>query len=332
MQLNLFVQGLLCDAALPSEDIKTFAINGGGNNKAYLVQAKSEKYLAKVYYSHPDDLRDRLGNEFSFLTYAWNIGLRCIPKPILCNVEHNIGLYEFLEGRKLSPSELTQQHVLKAAYFIRDLNQRKQRTISLPLASESCFNIEQHLSMVDSRLERLQSIPAEFDIDRQACVFINELKTKWIKIRESIRSKTKLLTGELEPEDWCISPSDFGFHNALITDNDCINFIDFEYAGWDDPAKMVGDFFTQPEVPVSLEYFDDFISESLSYSKNKGLLIERTHLLFPIFKIKWCCILLNEFLPSSARRRQFAKTDFDPELNKRLQLKKAQDIFDTKVI
>jgi len=332
MQLNMSVKGLLYDAELPSEDLQINPIDGGGNNKAYLVQTKSEKYLAKVYYSHPDDLRDRLGNEFSFLTYAWNIGLRCIPKPILSSVENNIGLYEFLEGRKLTPSELSQQHILKSAYFIRDLNQWQERDKSLPSASESCFSIEEHLLMIDYRFKKLESIQLDLDVDRQAHVFIGDLKKKWCEIKASIRSKAKPISEELNLEDRCISPSDFGFHNALVTDNDSLNFIDFEYAGWDDPAKMVGDFFTQPEVPVSLKYFDEFISEAMNYSKNKELLIERTHLLFPIFRIKWCCILLNEFLPSSARRRQFAKSDFNPELSKKLQLKKAQQIFETKVI
>jgi len=332
MQLNMSVKDLLYDAELASENLEIYPIDGGGNNKAYLVQTKSEKYLAKVYYSHPDDLRDRLGNEFLFLTYAWNIGLRCIPKPILSSVENNIGLYEFLEGRKLTPSELSRQHVLKAACFIRDLNQGEKKDKSLPSASEACFSIEQHLLMIDYRFKKLQTIQLDSELNKQAYAFISELEQKWCEIKTSITSKTKSLSEELNSEDRCISPSDFGFHNALITDNGSINFIDFEYAGWDDPAKMVGDFFTQPEVPVSLEYFDEFISEALSYSKNKDLLIERTHLLFPIFQVKWCCILLNEFLPSSAKRRQFAKSDFVPELNKKLQLKKALQIFDTKVI
>lgn len=332
MQLNVSVKDLLFDAGLPSEDLEISPIDGGGNNKAYLVETKSEKYLAKVYYSHSDDLRDRLGNEFSFLTYAWNIGLSCIPKPILSNAEENIGLYEFLDGRKLTPSELSQKHVLKAAYFIRDLNQGEERDKSLPSASESCFSIEQHLLMIDYRFKKLQSIKLDSEVNRQARAFINDLEKKWCEIKTSITSKTELLSEELTSEDRCISPSDFGFHNALFTDNGNLKFIDFEYAGWDDPAKMVGDFFTQPEVPVALEYFDEFISEALSYSKNKDLLIERTHLLFPIFQVKWCCILLNEFLSSSARRRQFAKSYFDPELNKRLQLKKAQQFFNTKVV
>ena len=56
----------------------------------------------------------------------------------------------------------------------------------------------------------------------------------------------------------CLSPSDFGFHNSILDDNGRYYFLDFEYSGWDDPAKMVSDFFLQPAVSVSFEYFDDF--------------------------------------------------------------------------
>ena len=42
--------------------------------------------------------------------------------------------------------------------------------------------------------------------------------------------------------DKCLSPSDFGFHNVIVEKDKILRFIDFEYAGWDDPAKMVSDF------------------------------------------------------------------------------------------
>ena len=53
----------------------------------------------------------------------------------------------------------------------------------------------------------------------------------------------------LDQQDRCLSPSDFGFHNALAQ-GETVRFIDFEYAGWDDPAKTVCDFFHHPGVPV----------------------------------------------------------------------------------
>ena len=45
----------------------------------------------------------------------------------------------------------------------------------------------------------------------------------------------------IAPEERCISPSDFGLHNAIRTAAD-IRFIDFEFAGWDDPAKALVNF------------------------------------------------------------------------------------------
>jgi hypothetical protein len=104
------------------------------------------------------------------------------------------------------------------------------------------------------------------------------------------------------PEDERIlSPSDFGFHNAL-EDGGTIRFFDFEYAGWDDPAKMVCDFFCQPRVPVPIAYWRDF-------TEGAGLradAIRRAELLLPAYRLKWCCILLNDFLPEGRARREFA--------------------------
>ena len=62
----------------------------------------------------------------------------------------------------------------------------------------------------------------------------------------------------LDPADRCVSPSDFGFHNALREPSGRLRFIDFEYAGWDDPAKLVCDFFCQPAVPAPAGAFDRF--------------------------------------------------------------------------
>ena len=90
---------------------------------------------------------------------------------------------------------------------------------------------------------------------------------------------------------------------------------------------MAGDFFLQPAVPISIEHFDNFISDAFDYSKNKAALAERAYLLFPIFKIKWCCLMLNEFLPDAAKRRQFANPNTDPEQSRRLQFDKTQHFF-----
>ena len=42
---------------------------------------------------------------------------------------------------------------------------------------------------------------------------------------------------KIDEEDSILSPSDFGFHN-IISKNQKLYFIDFEYAGWDDQINF----------------------------------------------------------------------------------------------
>ena len=326
-RLKSSVAELFVDAGIDAGEMEVYPVSGGGNNKVVSVQTKTNRYIAKFYYSHPSDTRNRLAAEYSFLAYAFARGLSDVPKPIFCDRKNNIGLYEFIEGRKLDTAELKRQHIMAAASFIKALNAGTDRDPTLPVASEGCFSIEQHFSIVDNRLNRLLGLPGESEMEQQARSFVGELESSWKKTKEMISAKAGSLSEELGADDRCISPSDFGFHNALLENSGDICFIDFEYAGWDDPAKMAGDFFLQPAVAVSLEHFDDFISEALDYSKNKAMLAERARLLFPIFKIKWCCLMLNEFLPSAAKRRHFANPNVDSEQSKQLQLDKARQFF-----
>ena len=306
------------------------AVDAGGNNRAFSVRSDGARYLAKFYFRDAADRRDRLGAEFAFLTYAWESGLRCVPRPIACDADENLGLYEFVDGRKLAAPELTADHVDQAAVFFRSLNaNRKDRASTLPEASEACFSIEQHVALVDRRFERLQALPVASQLDRDALEFISDVEASWRQDRDDIvRQLPQSQFGRvLAHEDRCVSPSDFGFHNALLRDSGEICFIDFEYAGWDDPAKAIGDFFCQPAIPVPASRFDHFVERALDYSPRGHELAQRARRLLPVFQTKWCCILLNEFLPEAARRRHFANPSVDPEQRKRTQLEKAKRFF-----
>lgn len=132
------------------------------------------------------------------------------------------------------------------------------------------------------------------------------------------------LENELPWQERCISPSDFGFHNALLTDDGRLRFIDFEYAGWDDPAKTVCDFFCQPALPVPLEYYGTFIDAVVAGLQEPQKHCQRIDLLLPVYQIKWCCILLNNFLEVGSWRRHFAGETVDQEEQKVRQLQKAR--------
>ena len=177
-------------------------------------------------------------------------------------------------------------------------------------------------------------IEKESEIDLSAYHFIrNELVPLWESVRTDTMNQNKTgmvrIDEPLPETDICISPSDFGFHNAIQTDAGTIFFIDFEYAGRDDPVKMICDFFCQPEVPIPHSYLPMFSTRVLERLDNPESHYHRLRTLLPVHTIKWCCIILNEFLPVGRARRMFANQDIDIDEIKQKQLKKAKNLFRT---
>lgn len=338
----------MSSAALPSAVRELAAVAGlpgacrlhqltrGANNQVFRVDISGSSALLKVYFHHPDDPRDRLKAEFSFSMFAWAQGLRSLPKPLACDPSNRLGLYEFLQGREVLPEEVNEHLVRQTLAFYRELNRHKRlpSARALPNASEACFSIADHLRCVERRLDTLIAIEDSSEIDRQAAAFIRgELSEAWRRVLEFVSQRTGELglrvQEELALEERCVSPSDFGFHNALWMDAHRVAFVDFEYAGWDDPAKMVCDFFCQPAVPVSPEYLELFSQGVASELPNPTPFLERVTLLMPVCRLKWCCILLNEFVPVGTQRRRFAGGMVDWDKRRAQQLQKACALLQT---
>src|SRR5262249_37328176 len=121
---------------------------GGKNNQVYRVDLADGSLVLKLYFQHPGDTRDRLGAEYSFSTFCWTQGLRCLPQPMACDIESRMALYEFVPGRKLNPGEATHERVAEAAAFFTRLNTLTGLPEASKLAegSEACFCLSDHLS------------------------------------------------------------------------------------------------------------------------------------------------------------------------------------------
>jgi predicted Ser/Thr protein kinase len=323
------IRELLAAAQIRTDGLRVESCAPGGNNRVLRVDAGGRALVAKCYYRHASDDRDRLSAEYSFLEYARAAGIDCVPRPVARDDQAGIALYEFIDGHKLSPGAVAPGHVEQARQFLVSLNEPAKRALAagLPNAAESCFSLADHLALVQGRVERLSLIPATTDVDRQAIALAARLRDRWAALRSRVLSEFEQRgldrQSALAPADRCVSPSDFGFHNAIVTPGGRVTFIDFEYAGWDDPAKTVSDFFSQPEIRVSQDHFESFLSSALKYSPDAGALAERTRLLLPVFRLKWCCIVMNDFLPALLRRRRFADPALDETGRKRAQLEKA---------
>jgi hypothetical protein len=69
---------------------------------------------------------------------------------------------------------------------------------------------------------------------------------------------------------------------------------------------LICDFICQPELPLSATQAAQFIEELTSALPQSGDLHRRVEWLLPAHRLKWCCILLNEFRPEYHRRRMHA--------------------------
>jgi hypothetical protein len=324
------IRSLLRQAGLPGE-FEPHLLQGGANNRVFRLDAGGAHVLLKVYFRHGGDDRDRIGAEVAFTRFAWEHGVRAVPRPLAWDVANRLALFEFVEGRVVGRGDVTADAVDEAVAFFRAVNaaRRAPAATAMPAASEACFSLEEHLACVERRVRRLEAIADGSPVDREAVEFVAEiLRPSW----EAVAGHARSVAGEhgldteapLPHAERCLSPSDFGFHNAIRSDDGRLRFVDFEYAGWDDPAKTVCDFFCQEAVPVGAEHHDRFVAGILDATSPRARHLERIRMLEPVYRVKWCCIVLNDFLPVGRARRRFSTGDGDAEARKAAQLEKAR--------
>ena len=270
---------------------------GGRNNRVWRVDCGSESFLLKNYFWSESDPRDRLGQEGAFLDFLQSIGSRKAPAPLAKNPSTRFALLEFIPGSP--PQDIGESDILDAAHFFAEMNAQSAYAKNLPPVSEACFSIQAHLETTASRIDRLQQIQSTSEDHEQAVLFIRDtLLPLWHELRKRIEDISDSARREiLPPSERCLSPSDFGFHNALRQSDGTLRYIDFEYAGWDDPAKTLIDFTNQPDrlLPENLAAL--FLEKTILLFPNPDALHQRLALLTPLYQIKWACICLNAFFP-----------------------------------
>jgi hypothetical protein len=289
-------------------------IGGGRNSQVYRVtDAASQSVALKVYLRHPSDSRDRQGTEFNSFSLLWENGICDIPQPLANFPERNMAVYGYVAGTPPTVGEVGQGEVDQCVEFLsrlRSLTAAAQNWTVSP-ASEAFFSIARVLQNVQERLERISQCQGEAPAEVELQSFLQsefrptyERITAWIQQRVSQAGLS--MDQELPLAERTLSPSDFGFHNAIQRPDGRLIFLDFEYFGWDDPAKMVADFLLHPAIPLSANLRRHFTRGVLRCFADCPKLSARLKSVYPLFGLKWCLILLNEFLPEALVRRQFA--------------------------
>ncbi|HEY0832491.1 MAG TPA: phosphotransferase [Azospirillum sp.] len=277
----------------------------GGNNRIYRLDCAGRSYALKVYPKQDSDPRDRLGVEYEALDFLARHGVESVPRPIAYDRARHCAVYEWIEGERVADPGVAE--VATLADFLGRLHglRRAEGGERLRPASASCFSWTVMEEQVRARRARFDPVMADAPdlarflrdrFDPLAATVLDRLRRDMLGAGAGY--------GALPPERLTLSPSDFGFHNALRRPDGGMVFVDFEYFGWDDPVKAVSDVLLHPGMDLSPALGRCFLDRVVPlYSAGDPGFLQRFDALYPAFALSWCLILLNEFLPDVWARR-----------------------------
>ena len=226
--------------------------------------------------------------------YAEQMGA-AVPAMIAQDATCRAILFEHVPGVIVSGRENEMRDTEAMARFILDSNRpevlHRAREVGVPQASEGGASALDHWRCAAARLDELMVLTAEDDVTARTQEFLRS------EVLPALRAG-KPTDGAMVAQ--CLSPSDFGFHNVIRRADGPFCFLEFEHAGWDDPAKLVADFVLQPEAPLSDLAARRFV-ELLEGAAPFGDAIGRhAGQILLTQKCKWTAIMLNVFVRSAS--------------------------------
>lgn len=279
-----------------------------GNNRLYRLDTQNGPVALKVYPFHATDKGARLSREFAAYTFLANHGAKEVPKAIARDDENGYGLYQWIDG---APVTCPNDHdVDQAVGFVQTLKRMGAELDACELApaAEACLSAGELVRQIQYRLSALEALPDAPAMLRSFLdnTLVPELRASCSLARQGYSQAGLDFDEDMSRPCRTLSPSDFGFHNSLKVSDGTLIFLDFEYFGWDDPVRLVGDFLLHPAMTLSKEQKHRFLVGVEPIFETERHFNVRLELLYPLIGIRWCLILLNEFLPERWARRAAA--------------------------
>jgi hypothetical protein len=312
------VDPLVAATALCSGEIEGIEpVVNGRNNRLYRVATSTGVFALKSYPAPDDDPQDRLGAEYGALEFLKRQNEASVPAPLAIDRTLGAALYEWVEGSPIV--EASTEGINQVIEFTRRMHEYRQHEMAagLPLASEACLSAGELLRQIQRRDRRLSEVAVA---NAELAGLLDRLRG----FRDSIAAA---LPGDLNKDVPArfrtLNPSDFGFHNSIRRPDGQIVFLDFEYFGWDDPVKLAADLMLHPAMQLN-EGQSAYLARGMVdiFGADPDFQARLARLL-PLYAVRWCLIMLNEFLPERWARRAIAG-EVDQSEAKTKQLAKAE--------
>ena len=279
-------------------------VSVGGNAAVFRLTLPDNTFKKLKIY--PVDINhDRLRSEYMATKYLSELGCKNIPLPFAQNTELGIGIYEWVEGEPvISPDQEDLEsslELLESLHSKRDASQFS----NMPLASAACLSGDDIEKQINHRLNHFELAKGQYPELNGFLLeeFIPTFKKLLSWAKDNWPEGTDFST-PIPRAEQTLSPSDFGFHNAIRQKDNSLVFIDFEYFGWDDPVKLISDFTFHQGMNLTKEQKSIWQKEALKIYGEK--LSERLWLCRPLYGLIWCLIILNDYRQDIWHRRLLA--------------------------
>lgn len=291
-------------------------IQSGKNNLVGKILYKNKLCVYKKYLKNKKNgiKYSRYESETNFINFLKNKKIKNLPSILSSNPVSQENIFNYIDGKKVK--KIRKKDIQQCINFIRkiNLNFPKKKNLYNQKATEACLSLKDHINTAEKRILMLSRFSKNHGLYKKAKFFVRNdlkksLKKKVVNIYE-LFSKEEI-SRKLKPSELILSPSDFGFHN-IIKKNNKLYFFDFEYAGLDDPVKLICDYICQPDYRLNKKQINFFYKKILKLFSNQNYIDKRFKAVIGIHRIKWCCIILSEMLNRQyLKRREFAKSDID---------------------
>jgi aminoglycoside phosphotransferase (APT) family kinase protein len=271
-------------------------IKGGRNAEVWRVDTPESTYALKRYVR--SDASDRLAKETAALRFLERHGVANVPLVVAADAESSVILLSWLAGEPVS--EATEDDILACVAFItllRDLA-RAPDAASLPDAKEPCGSVPVILAQIDARIAKLAALGGR---DSTLCHFFD---TQVGPRRRALADLQRQYPEGFPQKFKTLTTSDFCVHNALRDAAGRLSFLDFEYFGWDDPAKLAADFLLHPGMNLPDRLLSLYAVRMHALFGEETGFARRLAALLPAYRLRWALIMLNPILDAAGSSAQ----------------------------
>jgi Ser/Thr protein kinase RdoA (MazF antagonist) len=287
----------------------------GTNNRLVRLDLADGPPLLVKFYAR--DRWDRLGTEFPALDFLARRGVAGVPRPYLRSDALLYGVYSFEPGQRKAPAELTVPDARAAAALAAELHAfgPDEADPALAPANAACFSLADYVDLIGARRRAFEALAADPAGCEEVRVLAREVDFGPTIARLVARATAGLTPAELAPAlprpSWRLTSYDFGPHNLLVR-ADGLTLVDFEGAGWDDPARMVMGFVSHVGsdglTPAAAAAFLGAYAEARALSPDEVARYERVGRLYDV---EWATVYAAALTPEMLEAKRFGTVDFD---------------------